>query len=353
MANATHRISIPSILNVGKNNLDDIGNALIKHNFKNAVLFADSFIYNTYAHILESSVKATGTINLELIQYDDINIESIVRTAFSLPGNTNVIIGMGGGKVLDCAKYCGFLRSIPFISIPTSASNDGFSSSTCSLLIDNKRSTVGAKVPFGVIVDIDIIKNAPDKFILSGVGDLISKITAIYDWQYEESKGISYVDDIAVLIAKKSVNSFVRTSFDTVKDDFFIKELIDSLVMSGIASEIAGSSAPVSGSEHLISHALDKILEKPELHGIQVGIAAYIMSKVQNHRVDRIAKVFYDTGFFEYAKSLQMKKSDFISAIDIAPTIKPNRHTYIHEEEYRTKAKEIITNDEVLSKVLI
>ena len=43
----------------------------------------------------------------------------------------------------------------------------------------------------------------------------------------------------------------------------FLKELVDSLAMSGIANEIAGSSAPTSGSEHLISHALDKILEIP------------------------------------------------------------------------------------------
>ena len=58
--------------------------------------------------------------------------------------------------------------------------------------------------------------------------------------------------------------------------------------MSGIANEMAGNSSPSSGSEHLISHALDKILEVPQLHGIQVGIATYIMSRVQNHRYIRV-----------------------------------------------------------------
>ena len=67
--------------------------------------------------------------------------------------------------------------------------------------------------------------------------------------------------------------------------------------MSGIANEIAGSSAPTSGSEHLISHALDKILEHPQLHGIQVGIATYIMSVVQNHRYVRVCTVLKRTGF--------------------------------------------------------
>ena len=93
------------------------------------------------------------------------------------------------------------------------------------------------------------------------------------------------------MIAKKAVNSFVRTPFTSIQDDLFLKELLDSLAMSGIANEIAGSSAPTSGSEHLISHALDKMLEHPQLHGIQVGIATYLMSVVQDHRYRRVDTV--------------------------------------------------------------
>ena len=80
------------------------------------------------------------------------------------------------------------------------------------------------------------------------------------------------------MIAKKAVNSFIRTPFKSIQDDLFLKELVDSLAMSGIANEIAGNSSPTSGSEHLISHALDKILDEPQLHGVQVGIATYTVS---------------------------------------------------------------------------
>ena len=84
---------------------------------------------------------------------------------------------------------------------------------------------------------------------------------------------------------------------------------------------------PTSGSEHLISHALDKILEVPQLHGIQVGIATYIMAKVQDHRYIRVSTVLKNTGFWDYVATLHMKKADFLKAIDMAPTIKPHRHT--------------------------
>ena len=113
------------------------------------------------------------------------------------------------------------------------------------------------------------------------------------------------------------------------------------------------SSIPVSGSEHLISHALDKILDPPELHGIQVGIATYLMAKVQNHRFARINTVFTETGFWDYVKTLQMKRSDFETAIDMAPEIKPHRHTYLHEEVYRKKAKSLLCEDEQLRQVLV
>ena len=48
-----------------------------------------------------------------------------------------------------------------------------------------------------------------------------------------------------------------------------------------------------------------------------------------------------------------MRKDDFIKAIDMAPSVKPHRHTYLHEEKYRNKAKELVLTDPVLDKVLV
>ena len=123
--------------------------------------------------------------------------------------------------------------------------------------------------------------------------------------------------------------------------------------MSGIANEIAGSSAPTSGSEHLISHALDKMLEQPQLHGIQVGIATYLMSVVQDHRYKRVNTIFTQTGFWDFVKTLEMRHVDFEQAIDLAPSIKPFRHTYLHEQEYRDRAKEVLVTDEKLKEILV
>lgn len=350
---AKSSISIPALLKVGKGALKNIGTYMRETGLDQVVIFFGNGLIELFGTDVMKSLKNENIHVLEYQELDSVDIDDIIKLAFSMPNKTKAVISIGGGKVIDAGKYVAFLKNLPFISVPTSSSTDGFASASASLIVNGKRNSVPAKLAYGIIVDTDVIRTAPERFIYSGIGDMVSKITALYDWIFEEAHGVSQVNDFAVMIAKKAVNSFVRTPYETIKDELFLKELLDSLSMSGIANEIAGSSAPTSGSEHLISHALDKILEVPELHGLQVGIATYIMAKVQDHRYVRVNTVFTDTGFWEYAASRKMRKEDFIRAIDMAPSIKPHRYTYLHEEKYREAAKKLVMEDEVLARVLV
>lgn len=349
---ASQHIAIPAILKVGKGTLEEIGTYLSEKGLKNVVLYFGDGLIDLFGLTVMRGMESAG---VEILEYREINttkIDELVEIAFAIDNRAQAVIGLGGGKVIDAAKYAAFLRKLPFVSVPTSASSDGFSSASASLLVEGKRTSVPARLAYGIIVDTDVIKSAPEKFIYSGIGDMVSKITSLYDWAYEDSLGCTVQNDFSVMIAKKAVNSFVRTPFASIKDDLFLKELIDSLAMSGIANEIAGSSAPTSGSEHLISHALDKLSEHPELHGVQVGVATYLMSRVQDHRWKRVNTVFTETGFWDYVKTLNLKREEYLAAIDMAPSIKPYRHTYLHEEKYRELAKRILAEDEILREVV-
>ena len=353
MGTQAQKITIPTILEVGTNRIENTATYLERASISKVVIFFGEGIKMLFGEKLLNSIQASPYVELlESYEFDEIRLENLISEAFSLPAETHAVIGIGGGKVLDCAKYIAFLNDIPFISIPTSTSNDAFASSGCSLYISGRRKSVHAAMPYGIIVDLDIVKNSPEKFIYSGLGDIVSKITAIYDWYFEQESGKGKVKDFAAMLAKKSANSIVRLEHPNIKENFFLKEMVDSLTMSGIAMEIAGSSAPASGSEHLISHALDKVLERPELHGLQVGVSTYLMSLVQQHRSVRIEKFFTETGFFDFVATLNMKKSDFEKAIDLAPSVKPNRFTTIHVEENRIKAKELLYSNLYLSKIL-
>ena len=348
-----NHIAIPALLKIGPGALGELGTYLKDLRLEKVVILFGNGLIEMFGMDVMKSLAEMGIDVLEYQELDTVRLEDLTSLAFSMPAKTQAVIGIGGGKVIDAAKYCGFLRNLAFISIPTSASSDGFSSASASLLVEGRRKSVPARLAYGIVVDTQIIKSAPKKFIYSGIGDMVSKITALYDWKFEEEHGYGKVNDFATMIAKKAVNSFVRTPFESIEEDLFIKELLDSLAMSGIANEIAGSSAPTSGSEHLISHALDKMLEQPQIHGIQVGIATYLMSVVQDHRYKRVNTIFTQTGFWDFVKTLGMRRVDFEQAIDLAPSIKPFRHTYLHEQEYRDRAKEVLATDEKLKEILV
>lgn len=344
-------IAIPTILKVGPGALQELGKYLTNAGMHNVVLYFGNGLIDMFGYQVIDSLGNHDIKVLEYRELDSVKIEDIIDLAFNIDSKAQAIVGIGGGKVIDASKYAAYLKKLPFISIPTSSSSDGFSSASASLIVNGRRTSVPAKMAYGIVVDTDIIKSAPEKFLYSGIGDMVSKITAIYDWVYEAQLGYSTLNDFAVMIAKKAVNSFVRTPFTDIHEELFLKELLDSLAMSGIANEIAGGSAPTSGSEHLISHALDKSLEMPQLHGIQVGIATYLMALVQDHRYIRIRKVFTDTGFFDYVETLSLNVCDYEKAIDMAPSIKPHRHTYLHEEKYRELAKKYLHEDEILKRI--
>ena len=346
-------IEIPAILKIGSGMLNTIGQNLKANGIHRIVIYFGNGLIDMFGKQVMDSLQEADVSVAAYCELDTSKIEDIIELAFSIDSKVQAVVGIGGGKVIDVAKYAAYLRKFQFISVPTSASSDGFSSASASLIVNERRTSVPAAMAYGIIVDTDVLKSAPQKFLYSGIGDLVSKITSLYDWVYEDACGYTVLNDFAMMIAKKAVNSFVRTPFESITDDLFLRELVDSLAMSGVANEIAGSSAPTSGSEHLISHALDKMLEQPQLHGIQVGIATYLMAVVQDHRYARIDKIFTDTKFWDYVKTLQMKKSDFAAAIDLAPSIKPQRHTYLHEEKYREMAKRCLYENKRINEILV
>lgn len=353
MRRQANEVAIPALLEVGDQVLSNFGTLLCKVGLCRIVLcFGEGIRPLCEPQILQSLTKQPTLEVLDNRDVLDNNFEAIANTAFTLPAHTEAIVGIGGGKGLDIAKYIAFLNGLPFISVPTSVAHDGFASSGCSLYIQGRRTSVPARMPYGILVDIGLVRSSPVKFLYSGIGDIVSKIPAIFDWRFEESLGATRVNDFAVMMAKKSVNSIVRMPYTDIREFFFIKEIIDSLTLSGISMEIAGSSAPASGSEHLISHALDQIVERPQLHGIQVGVASYLMCMVQEHRVERVRKFLTDTGFFDFVATLGMQRSDFEKAVETAPSIKPSRRTYLHLPEMREKALHILRSDETLQRIL-
>ena len=173
MRNASS-IEIPAILKIGKGALDNIGAYMKDAAFEQVVLYFGNGLIDLFGEKVMESLKHAGINILEYCEIDTIAIDDIIQMAFSMPNKTQAVVAIGGGKVIDAGKYAAFLKNIPFISVPTSSSSDGFSSASASLTVDGRRTSVPARLAYGIIVDTEVIRTAPEKFIYSGVGDMIS-----------------------------------------------------------------------------------------------------------------------------------------------------------------------------------
>jgi len=346
------QIDIPYLLKIGKGKLAKVGKYLYDKNMTQIALFMGEGIEDIVGRPLRASLSDYGIEITHEQVASTVDIDTITHTAFFLPP-TGTIVGIGGGKALDFAKYAAHLLKIPFISIPTAISNDGFSSPSCSLTVLDKRKSVKAGSPYGVVIDLDIIKGSADVFMYAGIGDTLSKITALKDWQLARDKGLTRYVDLSAVLAYNSLDIlFLKHSFD-IHSEGFQRSLASSLTMSGLAMEIAGSSRPASGSEHLISHALDEISTNPKMHGIQVGVATYLCALLQeNQHAGGIKQVLEETGFHTYIKEDPFKYDEFAEALKLAPTIKSNFYTILSEPDSLNKALNHIKNDEFLSTVI-
>ncbi len=269
-----------------------------------------------------------------------------------MPRSATAVVGFGGGKALDVAKYVAFLARLPYFAVPTSLSNDGFCSPHVSLTIQGRRRTLAANMPFGVVVDTQVCAQAPHLLTLSGIGDLAAQFTAVADWKLAFHRAGEVVDDFAALLSDGAVHAFLgRPELDHEG----MRLLATSLMFNGIAMEVCGSSRPASGSEHLISHRLlDESSARPPCtwpssrsgSGRRVGVSAAMSLLQQQQPASQvIGRLFEQTGFWDAVAGDKFSAAEWLEAVRMAPTIKPNFYTVLSTRDVIPEVTEALAND--------
>src|SRR5262249_20469593 len=260
------QIAIPTLVRAKDGALDRLGVFLGRGGARQGAVLISEGLVPPLPERVTCSLKEHSVEAIAWVEVADNDLESTARLFADLPKGVTAVVGVGGGKALDVAKYVGFLSRLPYYAVPTSLSNDGFCSPQSSLTIRGKRRSLPATLPFGVVIDTAVCRDAPRILTLSGVGDLVAKFTAVRDWKLAFHTTGEPVDDFAALMSDGTIYSYMaHPEFDLEG----IRLLATALMLNGIAMEICGSSRPASGSEHLISHALDATSARPRLHGLQ------------------------------------------------------------------------------------
>ena len=343
--NTLKQVALPVLVRVKPGALDRVGIYAQRHGFRRVVVLHPPDLPGTlqtrFANALAgSSIEVKQKLGVEQASFEQA--QEIFR---KLPGAVDAVIGVGGGKTLDVAKYVSFLARLPYLAVPTSLSNDGFCSPQSSLTIDGRRRSLPAAIPFGVVLATALCHAAPEILWMSGVGDLSAKFTAVVDWKLAFHARGTLVDDFAALLSDSTVYQFIARP---ARDTEGVKLLGTALMLNGVAMAICGSSRPASGSEHLISHALDAISRRPRLHGLQVGVASYLVSRLQNRNSGEIARLFEATGFWRAVAADPFSRAEWMEAVRRAPTIKEDFYTILSARDCVPEIAEILRSDFLL-----
>jgi glycerol-1-phosphate dehydrogenase [NAD(P)+] len=336
------RISVPTLVRARDGCLDRLGSYLSQAKHRRVAVLISKGLPPPLPERIARSLKEQAVEAAAWVEVLDNELELVARLFVDLPTRVSAVVGVGGGKALDVAKYVAFLGRLPYFAVPTSLSHDGLCSPQSSLPIHGKRRSLPAAPPFGVIVDTAVCRNAPRFLTLSGVGDLVSNFSAVRDWRLACRQTGESMDDCAALLSAGSIHAYLsHPQFDKRG----IRLLAMGLMLNGIAMEICGSSRPASGSEHLISHALDAISNRPRLHGLQVGVATYIVSILQGRNTERIAALFDATGFWTEIARDPLSRSEWLEAVRVAPSVKEGYYTVLSSRDVLPEVERLLTHD--------
>lgn len=242
----------------------------------------------------------------------------------------DAVVGIGGGKTIDTAKYAASRYGLPMVSVATSLANDGIASPVASLDHDGGRGSYGVHIPIAVVVDLDFVENGPDRQTQAGIGDAVSNINAVADWELAHSVRGEPFDGLAATLARTGGEALVNHP-GTISDDSFLTTLAEALILGGIAMAVCGSSRPASGGCHEISHAIDTLFPGTGSHGEQVGLGALFCThlRADQARFAQLAGCLARHGLPRLPADLGMSDDDFVRAVVHAPRTRPDRYTIL------------------------
>ncbi|SCL39131.1 glycerol-1-phosphate dehydrogenase [NAD(P)+] [Micromonospora pallida] len=242
----------------------------------------------------------------------------------------DAVVGIGGGKTIDTAKYAATRYGIPMVTVATSLANDGIASPTASLDHEGGKGSYGVHMPIAVIVDLDFVENGPDRQTQAGIGDAVSNLSACADWELAHQVRDEPIDGLAVTLARTGAEALVNHP-GTITDDGFLTTLAEALILGGIASSVAGSTRPASGGDHEISHAIDRLYPGTASHGEQVGLGALFCTFLRDEpeRFAQLAGCLRRHGLAVDPAGIGLTDEQFVEAVQYAPRTRPDRYTIL------------------------
>lgn len=198
------------------------------------------------------------------------------------PG-ADLLIAAGSGVICDLTKWIATRLSKPFILIGTAPSMNGYTSITATITEHDIKISKFLNPANAVILDVDVVKNAPMEMVRSGIGDLAARAVCNADWKLSQLLRGTYFCPLPYQMTAENERRYLGAAEGIARRDPQAMELLaEAILLSGLSMTILeGETSPSSGAEHVLSHFWDFLVHLRGLpknfHGKQVGIGTLIM----------------------------------------------------------------------------
>jgi len=207
------------------------------------------------------------------------NEEALAEVEAAVEG-AGCVVAVGSGTITDlCKEATARKGGVPLVVVQTAASVNAYAINMSVLLKSGVKRTGTSKWPDALLIDLPTLQGAPPVMTLAGFGDLLAAWTSPADWYLAALVGMEDAYHPAPLDMLFEQAREVTDGAAAVgrREPEALEKLARCLALGGMAAGVIGKTAPLSGTEHLVSHLLDMNAGLRHLpfnfHGAQVGVA--------------------------------------------------------------------------------
>ena len=234
---------------------------------------------------------------------------TVARVLDTLHAGTELLVAVGGGTVHDIARHCAHALEIPFVACPTAASTDGYASAFYGPSL--------SAMPSLILCDVNVLAGAPSRLSAAGLGVALGKFTALADWRVanlltgETLCPVAEAMMLQAAVAAQGCGPALKKN-----DPSTVTQLMYSLLLSGLASQVSLSSRPVLGAAEHFAHMVAAWPDAPAFHfaGELAGMSAVTVTQLYRRMadVDNIAP---------YLKAFRPTKDDSATSWPFDPAL--------------------------------